>query len=247
MRRRGRPNGRGTGRGNAGARSSGPESGRLAPGPPSMKTPADTGGGGGSTCGGDLLPRETGRKNFGRGLEGFRGARSIPRPGDPQASGPVASRGASRGAACEPRSRGSSRSAAGAYGCRSVPAADPATRAPPGIAGVAASLPVVLSRCTPGAGTCAGRGGGFASGGLPAMLGSALSGPARDLHGGACPAPGERGTGWPSAGREWGAREWGPGRAAPPPSVSALPRPHGVAKFQSAARTFEKGTFCFRP
>ena len=50
-----------------------------------MKTPADTGGGGGSTCGGDLLPRETRRRNFG-GAEGFWGSPSVPQlRGTPQA------------------------------------------------------------------------------------------------------------------------------------------------------------------
>lgn len=91
--------------------------------------------------------------------------------------------------------------------------------------------------------------GGLSTG--PAIPGSVLRGPAGDLHRGACPAPARGDKGWLlGGGREWGSRTRGPGYAALPPPVyagSSLPRPRGVAKFQSAARTFEKGTFCFRP
>lgn len=134
------------------------------PGPPSMKTPADTGGGGGSTCGGDLLPRETRRRNFGGGAEGLWRSPSEPQfRGTPKHARPVASHGASGGVL-----HGTPDCWFGAASLGPLPAWTPkAGFSPtPRIKGVAGSHPTVMSRCTLGAGTCAGRGGGCPRGPL---------------------------------------------------------------------------------
>lgn len=190
-----------------------------------MKTPADTGGGGGSTCGGDLLPRETGRKNFGRGLKGFRGARLIPSSGGtPQALETCCF------------SRRELRCCLGApiswillewYGCCGCWSflLGPGNLGSPGISGVAESLPVVLSRCTPGAGTCAGRGGRVRYRG---PLCSVLRYAVRPVTFTAARAPhrvsGLRDGLEQGVSGEHGTR--GPSCTAPPPSGSSLPRPH---------------------
>lgn len=126
------------------------------PGPPSMKTPADTGGGGGSTCGGDLLPRETGRKNFGWGLEGLWGARLIPSSRGPPSTRDLLLLAARAGVL--PGSPNSVDPFGMVWVLRLLgfPFPDPATWVLPGSLGWQSPLPVVLSRCTPGAGTCAG-------------------------------------------------------------------------------------------
>lgn len=127
-----------------------------------MKTPADTGGGGGSTCGGDLLPRETRRRNFG-GAEGFRRSPSDPQlRGTPKYSRPVASHSANGGYCMGPPISGCGLSGVGAASPGPLSARTPRARLfpTPGITEVAESFVAVLSRCTLGAGTCAGLGGG---------------------------------------------------------------------------------------
>lgn len=95
----------------------------------------------------------------------------------------------------------------------------------PGISGVAESLPVVLSRCTPGAGTCAGRGGRVRYRG---PLCSVLRYAVRPVTFTAARAPhrvsGLRDGLEQGVSGEHGTR--GPSCTAPPPSGSSLPRPH---------------------
>lgn len=77
------------------------------------------------------------------------------------------------------------------------------------------------------------------------MLGSALRGPARDLHGGACPAPGERDTGWPEAGREWGTRDSGSGLHRPSPVRLLAPPPGLSRKVPKRSPNVRKRNFLF--
>lgn len=222
-----------------------------------MKTPADTGGGGGSTCGGDLLPRETRRRNFG-GAEGFRGSPSDPQfRGTPKHSRPVASYGASGGYCMGPPIYGSGRSGVGAtapgpLGSWSSPCLDAESWALPHSRdrGWPGPSPPLCHVALWGPGRVPGVGGACPSGPLSRVPCCAIrpvtftaAGALHRLRGGYGMASRTEGVSG-----EPGTR--GPGYAAPPPPVSAgssLPRPRGVAKFQSAARTFEKGTFCFRP
>lgn len=87
------------------------------------------------------------------------------------------------------------------------------------------------------------EGGGFGTG--AAVLGSALRGPARDLHGGACPAPGERDTGWPGAGREWGARDSGSELHRPSPVCLLAPPPALSRKVPKRSPNVRKRNFLF--
>lgn len=77
------------------------------------------------------------------------------------------------------------------------------------------------------------------------MLGSALRGPARDLHGGACPAPGERDTGWPGAGREWGTPDSGSGLHRPSPVRLLAPPPGLSRKVPKRSPNVRKRNFLF--
>lgn len=189
------------------------------------------------------MPRETGRKNFGWGLKGFWGARLIPSSWGPPSTRDLLLLAARAGVL--PGSPNSVDLFGMVWVLRVLffPCPDPATWVLPGSLGWQSPLPVVLSRCTPGAGTCAGRGGGSAQG--PAMLGSALRGPARDLHGGACPAPGERDTGWPGAGREWGTRDSGSGLHRPSPVRLLAPPPGLSRKVPKRSPNVRKRNFLF--
>lgn len=189
------------------------------------------------------MPRETGRKNFGWGLKGFWGARLIPSSWGPPSTRDLLLLAARAGVL--PGSPNSVDLFGMVWVLRVLffPCPDPATWVLPGSLGWQSPLPVVLSRCTPGAGTCAGRGGGSAQG--PAMLGSALRGPARDLHGGACPAPAERDTGWPGAGREWGTRDSGSGLHRPSPVRLLAPPPGLSRKVPKRSPNVRKRNFLF--
>lgn len=90
---------------------------------------------------------------------------------------------------------------------------------------------------------CGARGEGSILG--PAMLGSALRGPAGDLHGGACPAPGERVTGWPRAGRKWGARDSGSELHRPSPVRLLAPPPALSRKVPKRSPNVRKRNFLF--
>lgn len=77
------------------------------------------------------------------------------------------------------------------------------------------------------------------------MLGSALRGPARDLHGSACPAPGERDMGWPGAGREWGTRDSGSRLHCPSPVRLLAPPPGLSCKVPKRCPNVRKRNFLF--
>lgn len=114
----------------------------------------------------------------------------------------------------------------------------------PGISGVAESLPVVLSRCTPGAGTCAGRGGRVRYRG---PLCSVLRYAVRPMTFTAARAP-HRASGLrdgPEQGvsGEHGTR--GPSCTAPPPSFSSLPPPALSRKVPKRSPNVRKRNFLF--
>lgn len=90
---------------------------------------------------------------------------------------------------------------------------------------------------------CGARGKGSIQG--PAMLGSALRGPAGDLHGRACPAPGERVTGWSRAGRKWGARDSGSELHRPSPVRLLAPPPALSRKVPKRSPNVRKRNFLF--
>lgn len=90
---------------------------------------------------------------------------------------------------------------------------------------------------------CGARGEGSIQG--PAMLGSALRGPAGDLHGGACPAPSEPVTGWPRAGRKWGARDSGSELHRPSPVRLLAPPPALSRKVPKRSPNVRKRNFLF--
>lgn len=90
---------------------------------------------------------------------------------------------------------------------------------------------------------CGARGKGSIQG--PATLGSALRGPAGDLHGRACPAPGERVTGWSRAGRKWGARDSGSELHRPSPVRLLAPPPALSRKVPKRSPNVRKRNFLF--
>lgn len=190
------------------------------------------------------MPRETERKNFGRGLKGFRGARLIPSSGGPPPSTRNLLLLAAR-AEVLPESPNFVDPLGMVWVLRVL--VFPARTRQPGLSRdlwggrVPPSRSVTLH--SGGRDVCGARGEGSIQG--PAMLGSALRGPAGDLHGGACPAPGERVTGWPRAGRKWGARDSGSELHRPSPVRLLAPPPALSRKVPKRSPNVRKRNFLF--
>lgn len=188
-----------------------------------MKTPADTGGGGGSTCGGDLLPRETGGKNFGRGLKGFRGARLIPSSGGTPSTRNLLLLAAR--AEVLPGSPNSVDPLGMVWVLRVLvfSCSDPATWALQGSLGWQSPSQSFCHVALRGPGRVRGEGGGFDTGARYALRYAV-----RPVTFTAARAP-HRVSGLrdgPEQGVSGEHRTRGPSCTAPPPSVSSLPRPH---------------------